>query len=83
MTRKEILKRAVRYTQIVFKYCLDPWQDITFKNVFIDITENMAACTLEMLEDMEIEPDTDEHARLAALAVNLEILNLRMGEMRK
>ena len=81
MTRKEILKRAKRYTQIVMKYCINPWDNIDFKDVINDILYGRSVCTLELLEDMEIETDSDEHAKMTALAMNLEILNHKIDEM--
>ena len=76
MRRTELLKKAVRLAMIYINHFVMPWEqeetwEKTFQAVFEDITENAAAGTLEMLEDME----DGENAVAIGLSVKLEMLN--------
>jgi hypothetical protein len=83
MTRKKLLKQAVRYSQIIYKAYVNPWDEISFADILEDIINDRAACTLDLLESMA-EDEKDENKPCAAsLALALDIWNIRMDGVRE
>ena len=83
MTRKNLLRQAVRYSQIVYKAYVNPWDEISFLDILEDIINDRGACTLDLLESIAEDEEDENKPCAVSLALALDIWNIRMDEVKK